>query len=49
MERKLSKGRSDPTMFCDFTPQHVVRGWSEMGHTSGVAQIIKKTGINPFY
>ena len=35
-------GGSDGTMFGDFTPQYVVRGWSEMVLTSGVAQITKE-------
>ena len=32
---------ADLTMFCDFTPQHGASGWSELVHTSGVAQITK--------
>ena len=42
-------GGYDGTMFCDFTPQHVVRGWSEMGLTSGVAQVTKGKGMNLSY
>ena len=34
-------------MFCEFTPQHVSSGRSELIHTSGVAQITKKKGGEP--
>ena len=34
------------TMFCEFTPQYAVKGWSEMVLTSGVAQITKEKGVN---
>ena len=34
------------TMFCEFTPQYVVRGRSGMGHTSGAAHITKEKGVN---
>ena len=27
------------TIFCEFTPQHVGSGWSELAHISGVAQV----------
>ena len=37
---------SDMTMFCDFTPQHVISGWSEMVLTSEVAQVTKEKGVN---
>ena len=35
------------TLFSEFTPQHVVSGWSEMGLPSGAAQITKKKGNDP--
>ena len=43
---EVLQGGADVTMFGDFTPQHGVRGWSEMALTCGVAQITKKKGLD---
>ena len=37
------------TMFCEFTPQHVFRGWSEMVLSSGVGHITKEMGVKLSY
>ena len=38
-------GGNDVTMFCEFTPQHVFRGLSEMVLSSGVGHITKEMGV----
>ena len=39
-------GGDDGTKFCEFTPQYVVRGWSEMVLTYGAVHITKEKGVN---
>ena len=41
----VDRSANDVTMFCEFTPQYVASGWSEMGLTSGVAQVTKGKGM----